>query len=52
MESIDTSMAGILAILVLVAQLIGKIIPDQSSGILGVIRSVAKMIGLYIENRK
>lgn len=52
MEVLDPSNAGILAIVVLVAQLVGKIIPDQSGGFLGVLRSVAKFVGLYVQNRK
>lgn len=52
MEILDPSLAGPLAIIALVAQLLGKLIPDQSGGVLGFIRSVAKMVGLYVENRK
>lgn len=52
MEIFDPANAGIIAIVVLVAQLIGKIIPDGSGGVLGVIRSIAKFVGAYVENRK
>lgn len=48
----DPSNAGLLAIVVIVAQAVGKIIPDGSGGVLGFIRAIAKMIGLYVENRK
>lgn len=52
MELLDPSNAGVLAIIILAAQLIGKIIPDSAQGPLGFIRSVAKVIGAYVPNRK
>lgn len=52
MEVLDPANTGTIAIVILVAQLIGKVIPDGSGGVLGVIRSAAKFIGLYVQNRK
>lgn len=42
--------AGIAALAVAVAQLIGKVIPDSATGVLGAIRKIAKIIGLYVPN--
>jgi hypothetical protein len=52
MEFLDPSMAGPAAIIVLVAQLVGKLIPDEVGGVWGFVRSAAKLIGLYVQNRK
>jgi hypothetical protein len=46
-----TTSAGLLALAVAVAQAIGKLIPDTATGPLGVIRKIAKIVGLYIPNR-
>lgn len=48
MELPDT---GTLAIVVLVAQLIGKLIPDTATGVLGIIRMLAKVVGIYVPNK-
>jgi hypothetical protein len=42
--------ALIIAGVVGLAQLIGKLIPDTATGSLGVMRKVAKVIGLYVPN--
>lgn len=50
MNVIDPQTAGYLALAVMVAQLIGKTIPDSATGVLGFIRKVAKFVGLYVPN--
>lgn len=53
MDTIDIhSVAGVVALVVAVAQLIGKAIPDGATGPLGVVRKIAKLVGLYITNVK
>jgi hypothetical protein len=42
--------AGILAIIIAVAQLVGKAIPDTATGLAAIVRKVAKVVGLYIPN--
>lgn len=44
-------MLAMLVIISLVCRLIGKAIPDTATGALGIVRKVAKAIGLYIGNR-
>lgn len=55
MEILDTlgqdGFTTALVIVVILAQLIGRLIPDDATGILGVIRKVAKVVGLYVANR-
>lgn len=51
MEYDLSTMTGIVALTVAVAQLIGKAIPDTATGPLGVIRQIAKVIGLYVPNK-
>ena len=51
MEYDVTTISGILALTVAVAQLVGKTIPDTATGALGVIRKIAKIIGLYVPNK-
>ena len=41
----------ILVALVTVCNLLGRIIPDSATGVLGVIRKIAKVVGLYLGNR-
>jgi hypothetical protein len=41
----------ILAFVVAAANLIGRLIPDDATGFLGVIRKIAKVVGLYLSNR-
>lgn len=38
-------------IIVMVANLTGRLIPDDATGILGVVRKLCKIIGLYASNR-
>jgi hypothetical protein len=40
-----------LIVLVTVANLVGRAIPDSATGVLGATRKVAKTVGLYIGNR-
>jgi hypothetical protein len=40
-----------LIILVTVANLVGRAIPDSATGVLGGVRKVAKIVGLYVGNR-
>jgi hypothetical protein len=32
-------------------RLVGNVIPDDATGILGVVRKFAKILGLYVDNR-
>ena len=50
MSFVIANWAGIAALIVAVAQLIGKAIPDTATGALGVVRKVAKVVGLYVQN--
>lgn len=43
---------SIIALVVLVAQLVGKAIPDSAGGILGIVRKLAKVVGLYVKNQE
>lgn len=43
-------MAAIIAVTIAVAQFLGKIIPDSATGVFGVIRKIAKLVGLYVPN--
>lgn len=43
---------SIVALVVLVAQIIGRAIPDSAEGFLGVVRKLAKIVGLYVSNQK
>lgn len=40
-----------LGVIVALANLLGRLIPDDKTGILGLIRSVCKVVGLYASNR-
>lgn len=40
-----------LAVLSIICRYIGKSIPDDKTGFLGVVRTVCKVIGLYVSNR-
>jgi hypothetical protein len=41
----------VLAVIVAVCNLVGKLIPDDATGPLGLLRMVCKVLGLYIANR-
>lgn len=43
---------SILALVVLAAQIIGRAIPDSAGGILGIVRKLAKVVGLYVKNQE
>ncbi len=42
---------ALIPIIILVAQLVGKSIPDDATGPLAAIRRIAKVIGLYRSNK-
>jgi hypothetical protein len=44
--------AGLIAIGIMVAQFIGKAIPDTATGFLGFVRKLAKFVGLYVPNNE
>lgn len=44
-------MLSLIPMLVLVAQFVGKSIPDTATGPLGVLRRIAKIVGLYRSNK-
>lgn len=46
-----TTLLAVLAVISIVSQMVAKRIPDDKTGCLGVIRNVAKVIGLYTSNR-
>lgn len=43
--------AGMVPFIILAGNLIGRAIPDDATGVPGVIRKVAKVVGLYLSNR-
>lgn len=45
------ALVGYLALLVTIANLLGRTIPDSATGWLGTVRKVAKVIGFYVGNR-
>ena len=45
------TLMGVLAFVAIVAQFVGRVIPDNKTGILGFIRKVSKVLGLYVSNR-
>lgn len=47
----STTFLLILAVVVAVCNLVGRLIPDDATGALGVFRKVAKVVGLYVSNR-
>lgn len=42
----------LLGVVVAVANLVGKLIPDDATGFAALIRKVAKVLGIYVANRK
>jgi hypothetical protein len=40
------------ALIMLGAQIIGRAIPDSATGVLGIIRKLAKVVGLYFKNQE
>lgn len=44
--------AGIIAIVGMVLERIGKAIPDSATGFWGVIRKLAKLVSLYTSNKE
>lgn len=43
--------AGLIAIGIMIAQFVGKAIPDSATGVLGFVRKLAKFVGIYIQNK-
>jgi hypothetical protein len=43
---------SLIALAVLAAQFVGKAIPDSATGFLGIVRKVAKVVGIYVSNQK
>lgn len=53
-DSLELDLTRTLIVLILVSMgsgLIGRLIPDDEKGILGLIRDCAKILGLYASNR-
>lgn len=52
----EVTLTGTAAIIILIfyksAQLVAKAIPDSKDGFLGKVRKVAKVLSLYVENKK
>lgn len=51
MEMIDPQIAAYVALVVMISQAIGRAIPDSAGGVLGMVRKVAKIIGIYVTNK-
>jgi hypothetical protein len=47
----STELLAVLAIAMFVFRALGNYIPDDATGILGVVRKLAKILGLYVANR-
>jgi hypothetical protein len=52
MDVVTPEIAAAVAIVIAVAQFIGKVIPDHATGVLGFVRKIAKVIGIYVSNQK
>lgn len=50
LETYDTA-SGMIALVIVTAQIVGRVIPDSQTGFLGAVRKVAKAIGFYTGNR-
>lgn len=46
-----TSLLTVLVAVALVAQLVARLIPDDAGGVLGIVRKIASVLGLYASNR-
>lgn len=51
MDPITGGTASYVALVIIAAQVVGRAIPDNATGVFGVLRKVAKIIGLYVRNR-
>lgn len=49
LQSIDP---GIVAMIIVIAQFVTKVIPEDAGGVLGIIRKLFKLIGVYTSKRK
>lgn len=45
------ALMGLLALAALIFRAIGNAIPDTATGVLGFVRKLAKVLGLYVSNR-
>ena len=43
---------SIVALVVLGSQIVGRAIPDSATGFLGIVRKLAKVVGLYVKNQE
>lgn len=48
---VDTGM-GLVAFLMIVLAAVGRAIPDDATGVMGIVRKIAKLAALKSENRK
>jgi hypothetical protein len=51
MAGFDSTLLAKLAIISIVANAVGRIIPDDATGVAGVVRKICKVIGIYVPNR-
>ena len=51
MDFFTADHAAIISAIVVLAQCIGRAIPDSATGVVGVIRKIAKVLGMYMPNR-
>jgi hypothetical protein len=47
----SVELLALAAIIMVVSGFVGRIIPDDATGLLGLIRKLAKILGLYASNR-
>lgn len=47
-----TTDTSIITLVILAAQIISRAIPDSADGFLGIVRKIAKVIGLYVKNKE
>lgn len=45
------TLVGLLPLIVLGSNIVGRLIPDDKTGVLGFVRKIAKVGGLYVSNR-
>lgn len=47
----DTHLLVALLVLSILFNVLGRLIPDDATGVLGVVRKISKILGLYVSNR-